>query len=49
MPRKELMKAAAYLSRLGRMPLNEALGYTREEAEEWLDALAEAEKDLNGV
>ncbi len=37
---------AAVLSRLGRMPLNEALALTFDEALEWIEDLAEAEKLL---
>ncbi len=37
---------AAILSRLGRMPLNEALALSHEQAMEWIEDLAEAEKLL---
>ena len=37
---------AAVLSRFGRMPLNQALALTYEEAREWIEDLAEAEKAL---
>ncbi len=40
---------AAILSRLGRMPLNEALALPYEEALAWIEDLAEAEKALNGA
>ena len=37
---------AAVLSRLGRMPLNEALAFTFGEALEWIEDLVETEKLL---
>lgn len=48
-PQKELMRAAALLSRLGRMPLNDALAYSYDDVLMWIEELVEAESALNGA
>ena len=43
------MRAAALLSRLGRMPLNDALAYNYDDVLMWIEELVEAESALNGA
>ena len=43
------MRAAALLSRLGRMSLNDALSYSYDDVLMWIEELVEAESALNGA
>ncbi len=44
-----MKRAAALLSRLGRMSLNDALAYSYDDVLMWIEELVEAESALNGA